>query len=73
MLIEGVKTKREKLKRKEKEAIASMVSMISHEHPHDSVNAPQRPLLVQFLMRHKKFKKTTGSLFQAQDQHDATI
>jgi hypothetical protein len=69
MIIEGVETKRDKFKRKEQEAIDSMVSMSSHHHAHDSVNAPKIPLL----MRHKKFKKTTGDLFQAREQEVAGL
>jgi hypothetical protein len=41
MIIEGVEAQREKFKRKEQEAIDSMVSMISHHHAHNSVNARQ--------------------------------
>jgi hypothetical protein len=70
MAIEGVDTKRDKFKRKElQETIAPMVSMISHQHAHDSANAPKSPVL----MRHKKFKKATGDLFQAREQHDARL
>jgi hypothetical protein len=69
MFIKGVETKRDKLKLIEREAIASMVSMSSHQHAHGSVNAPKSPLL----MRHNKFKKTTGGLFQAREQHGAQL
>jgi hypothetical protein len=66
---EGAETKRDKSKRQEQEAVASIVSMISHKHAHNTVNAPKSPVLV----RHKKVKKTTSDLFQARDQHDARL
>jgi hypothetical protein len=71
MAIEGVETKREEFKRKEREAIASMVSMSCDPPVHDSADAPESrksPLL----MRHKKFKKTTGGLLNMPFVHAET-